>query len=221
VTNHVSVNPLDPAKPVSPPANLAPNEVGAGSPNPQPAIRDPQSGGVPPAPRSLAQRLRAYRVLWVLAAAVFVLDQATKIWIVNHVPFDPMHSHGVGSDIEVIRGFFYIIHVGNTGAAWSMFSGRSVTLAILAAGTLIAIFFWRHTLGLKHPLSQVCFGLLCGGIVGNLVDRLVHQHVIDFIDLHFGSSYVYPTFNVADSGICVGVVIYLWQSLRATAQPQK
>ena len=54
----------------------------------------------------------------------------------------------------------------------------------------------------------------CGGITGNLLDRLLHGHVIDFIDLHFGS-YVYPTFNIADSGICVGVILYLWQSLRA------
>ena len=168
----------------------------------------------------MGERVRAYRVLWFIALAVFVVDQATKLWIVAHVPFDPMHSHGVGNDIAVIRGFFYIIHVGNTGAAWSMFSGRSVTLALLAAGTLVAIYFWRHTLGLKHPLSQICFGLLCGGIVGNLIDRIVHKHVIDFIDLHFGS-YVYPTFNVADSGICVGVILYLWQSLRAPSEARK
>jgi signal peptidase II len=173
-----------------------------------------------PAHRPIGERVRAYRVLWFIALAVFVVDQATKLWIVARVPFDPMHSHGVGNDIAVIRGFFYIIHVGNTGAAWSMFSGRSVTLALLAAGTLVAIYFWRHTLGLKHPLSQICFGLLCGGIVGNLIDRLVHKHVIDFIDLHFGS-YVYPTFNVADSGICVGVILYLWQSLRASSEPRK
>ena len=170
--------------------------------------------GARPARPPLGARIRAYRTLWIIALAVFALDQATKIWIVNRVPFDPLHSHGLGRDIEVIQGFFYIIHVGNTGAAWSMFSGRSVTLAVLAAGTLIAIYFWRHTLGLRQRLSQICFGLLCGGIVGNLVDRIVHKHVIDFIDLHFGS-YVYPTFNVADSGICVGVFLYLWQSFRS------
>lgn len=196
------MNPLDPAKP----AGSTPTAFGSGSP----AVQH----------RPMSERVRAYRTLWIIAVAVFLLDQATKWWIVGHVPFDPMHSHGVGRDIPVIREFFYIIHVGNTGAAWSMFSGRSVTLALLAAGTLVAIYFWRHTLGLKHPLSQICFGLLCGGIVGNLVDRLVHKHVIDFIDLHFGN-YVYPTFNVADSGICVGVILYLWQSLRASSEARK
>ena len=152
-------------------------------------------------------------MLWFIAVAVFVLDQATKLWVVARIPFDPYHTHA-GTDIAVIPGFFWLIHVGNTGAAWSMFSGRSVTLALLATATLVAIFFWRHSLGLRQRLSQVCFGLLCGGIVGNLVDRLVHKHVIDFVDLHFGS-YVYPTFNVADSGIVIGVILYLWQSLRA------
>jgi signal peptidase II len=97
-----------------------------------------------------------------------------------------------------------------------MFAGRSILLACLAVGTLVAIYFWRHSLGLRDRVSQISFGLLCGGIVGNLVDRLVHKHVIDFIDLHFGS-YIYPTFNIADSGICVGVILYLWQSLRVPA----
>jgi signal peptidase II len=115
--------------------------------------------------------------------------------------------------IRIIKGFFYIVHVGNTGAAWSMFSGQSVLLATLALATLVAIFFWRSALGLRDRLAQICFGLLCGGIVGNVIDRLAYGHVVDFIDLHFGS-YVYPTFNVADSGICVGVGFYLWYSLR-------
>ena len=98
-----------------------------------------------------------------------------------------------------------------------MLSGQSVFLAILAAATLLAIFIWRHSLGLRTRLAQIAFGLLCGGIAGNLIDRLMHGHVIDFIDLHFGS-YIYPTFNVADSAICVGVALYLWQSLRHPAQ---
>lgn len=148
---------------------------------------------------------------------MFGLDQITKLWINAKLPFNPQHVHGAPRDIPVIDGFFYLIHVGNTGAAWSMFSGQSVMLATLAAVTLLAIFFWRRALGLRLRLAQTAFGLLCGGIVGNLVDRLMHGHVIDFIDLHFGS-YVYPTFNVADSAICIGVALYLWQSLRTPAE---
>ena len=159
---------------------------------------------------SKTDRLLAYRRLWLVGLAVFALDQLTKSAVNTRLP---LGSYGA-SGIEVIPGFFNLVHVGNTGAAWSMFTGMSTALALLAGGTLLGIFFWRRQLGLRHHGVQLSFGLLCGGIVGNLVDRLAHGHVIDFVDLHFGA-YTYPTFNVADSGICVGVVLYLWQTLRA------
>jgi signal peptidase II len=167
-------------------------------------------------PGSLLRRLLAYRLLLGIAAAVFILDQASKAWIGAHLAFG---TYGEPGAIVVAPGFFYLVHVGNTGAAWSLFSGRSMALAVVAAGTLVAIFLWRRALGLRAQLVQVSFGLLCGGIVGNLVDRLRHGHVIDFLDFHFGS-YVYPTFNIADSGICVGVAIYVWHSLRTPAAPK-
>jgi len=160
--------------------------------------------------KSKIQRLLAYRILLGLALIVFVLDQLTKAWINATMPLGSYGPLG----IEVIPGFFNLVHVGNTGAAWSMLSGKSYFLAVLALATLVAIYFWRRALGLQDRLTQVAFGLLCGGIVGNLVDRLLHGHVIDFLDFHFGS-YVYPTFNIADSGICIGVGLYLWHSLRA------
>jgi signal peptidase II len=159
------------------------------------------------------RRLLAYRWLLLLAALVFLLDLLTKAWIAGRLPY------GTGPDepgaIPVIDGFLSIVHVGNTGAAWSLFRGASVFLAILAGATLAAICIWRRALGLQEPGAQVGFGLLCGGIAGNLLDRLRFGHVIDFIDLKFGSSYHYPTFNVADAGICVGVILYLWHSLRS------
>ncbi len=168
------------------------------------------SDSAAPAPQPALCRLLAYRVLLLIALAVFALDQLSKFWIAARLPFP---TYGEPGAIRVIRGFCYFVHVGNTGAAWSMFAGQSVVLATLAAATLLAIFLWRRALGLRDRTAQVCFGLLCGGIAGNLADRLLHGHVIDFIDLHFGS-YVYPTFNIADSGICVGVLLYLWHSLR-------
>jgi len=166
---------------------------------------------------SKIQRVRRYRLLWALALMVFVLDQITKAWIDARLP---LGTYGPPGAIPVIDGFFYLVHVGNTGAAWSMFAGKSTFLALLAFGTLAAIYFWRRELGLRQRIVQVSFGLLCGGIVGNLVDRLLHGHVIDFLDFHFGS-YIYPTFNIADAGICVGVGIYLIHSLRHPAPEEK
>ena len=163
------------------------------------------------APGSRA-RAGAYLWFWLFAAAVLAADQATKAWIAGRIGYETT-SADPGA-IVLVPNFLYFIHVGNTGAAWSLFTGQSVLLAVLAAATLAAIFFWRRALGLREAGTQVCFGLLCGGILGNLCDRLRHGHVIDFIDVHFGS-YQYPTFNVADSGICVGVAIYLLKSLRS------
>jgi signal peptidase II len=168
-------------------------------------------------PRSRRQRIYAYRWLLMLAAGVFVLDQTTKAWICARLPSPTSSPPG---QIVVIDGFFNIVHVGNTGAAWSLFSGRSPFLALLALMTLLAIFAWRRQLGLRLWSVQISFGLLCGGIVGNLVDRIIHGHVIDFLDFHFGS-YIFPTFNLADSGICVGVAIYLLHSLGLSEEPPK
>jgi len=157
--------------------------------------------------------LLAYRRLWLLGLVILGLDQITKSWINARLP---LGSYGAAG-FTIVPGFFNLVHVGNTGAAWSMFTGASTALGLLAVGTLVAIFFWRHQLGLRQPAVQIAFGLLCGGIVGNLIDRLAHGHVIDFVDLHFGN-YTYPTFNVADSGICVGVFWYVLWSLRQPAQ---
>jgi len=160
---------------------------------------------------TLLSRFRRYRWLLALGAIVFLADQATKSWIYRELSFN---TFGPPGHIEIIPGFFNLVHVGNTGAAWSLFAGSSAILAVLAAATLVAIFVFRRHLALAHTGVQTCFGLLCGGILGNLVDRILHGHVVDFLDFHFGS-YIYPTFNIADAGIVVGVLLYMIVSFRA------
>ncbi|MGA3008146.1 MAG: signal peptidase II, partial [Opitutaceae bacterium] len=117
-------------------------------------------------PASGLRRFFAYRLFLLLATAVVFFDQATKAWIHSRLSFG---TYGEPGAIRVVRGFFYLVHVGNTGAAWSIFSGNSAALATLAATTLAAIFFWRRQLGLRQTQVQVCFGLICGGILGNLI----------------------------------------------------
>jgi signal peptidase II len=178
-----------------------------------PIAPEPDSAGKPTG-IPFFSRLASYRRFWTLASAVLAADQATKLLVIAKLPYNALHSHAPSHAVEVVPGFLHLIHVGNTGAAWSMLSGRSLLLAFLAAATLTGIYLWRHSLGLRDRPGQTAFGLLCGGVAGNLIDRIAHGHVVDFIDVHFGS-YIYPTFNVADSGICVGVLLYLRHSLRA------
>lgn len=184
------------------------------APEASPPGTSPRQTATPAVAVSRWERIHAYRLLWWLAISVFALDQLTKVWISATLPYP---TYGYPGAITVIEDFFYIVHVGNTGAAWSLFAGQTTMLALLAVVTLGAIYYWRNALELRKRPVQIAFGLLCGGIVGNLVDRALHGHVIDFLDFHFGS-YVYPTFNVADAGICVGVGIYLVHSLRQPAK---
>lgn len=159
-----------------------------------------------------------YRCLFIMALVIFVLDQLTKTWIFNHLRLDSYDA------IEVIEGFFYIIHVGNEGAAWGMFSGYGGLLAGFAVVALFVIYKLRHSLELHRLPMQLAFGLLIGGILGNMIDRLIHGHVIDFLDFHFPFNipYImptgrYPTFNVADCGIVVGTLLYVALSFKSPA----
>jgi signal peptidase II len=160
-----------------------------------------------------------YRLLFVSAFVVFSLDQITKTWIFNNLALD---SYYPPEAITVIEGFFYIVHIGNEGAAWGMFSGYGGWLAAFALITLFAIYKLRHSLELHRQPMQWAFGLLIGGILGNMIDRMIHGHVIDFLDFHFPFSipYImptgrYPSFNIADCGIVVGTLIYVFLSFRA------
>ncbi|HYC70542.1 MAG TPA: signal peptidase II [Opitutaceae bacterium] len=167
------------------------------------------------APRpSYLVRFLAYTRLWALAALVVALDQFTKALVVARLPFGTYGSE----QTAVIPGFFYLAHVGNTGGAWSIFAGRSLPLALVGIAVLVAVFIWRKHLGLRERFVQWCFGLFVGGSVGNIIDRLWHGHVVDFLDFRFGA-YVFPTFNVADSAICVGVFAYVIWSLKQPAPP--
>ena len=84
-------------------------------------------------------------------------------------------------------------------------------LALMALAALAAVFYYRKELKFEIPAMQLSFGLICGGIVGNLVDRALHGYVVDFLDFLL-AGYRWPTFNLADSGICIGVTLYLLNS---------
>ena len=136
-----------------------------------------------------------------LALSVLVLDQLSKLVVLKYL--------GYAQEKVIIPGFFKFVHWGNTGAAWSLFRGNNLALAVVAAVALAVLVLARrhfeaHTLG-----GQISLGLIFGGILGNLTDRLRVQHVIDFLYFYVirrdGAEAGFPAFNVADSAICIGV----------------
>ena len=94
---------------------------------------------------------------------------------------------------------------GNTGAAWGIFSGKTIMLIMVSILMIIALFFFNYFLKKKNTFYCIGFGFIIGGALGNLIDRIMLQYVRDFIYLDFWPSF--PTFNVADSFLCVGAVM--------------
>jgi signal peptidase II len=171
---------------------------------------------------TITSKITPYRLLLVATFLVFVLDQITKAWIFCNLDLD---SYYPPDSIAVVDDFFYIVHIGNEGAAWGMLSGYGGLLAVFALFALFAIYLLRDTLELHRKSMQYAFGLLAGGILGNMTDRLVHGHVIDFLDFHFPFTIPwlmptgrYPSFNIADCGIVVGTIIYLILSFKIEAK---
>ena len=152
------------------------------------------------------------RIFWLVLLATLVADQATKFIVHDH-PALPPNQYPPQGGIEVIPGFFNLVFVTNTGAAWGMFAGQSFMLALMAVAALAAVFYYRKELQFELPAMQLSFGLIGGGIVGNLADRALHGYVVDFLDFLL-AGYRWPTFNLADSGICIGAALYLLNSFR-------
>ena len=144
------------------------------------------------------------RILLV-ALLTLALDQLTKWVVIQKLPLN-------GEPVAVVDGFFELVHLGNTGAAWSLFSGQNFWLALFSLAALIFLWVSRRQFGTEKALGQVALGLILGGVVGNLIDRVVHHHVVDF--LQFYIPFRFPAFNVADSGICTGVGLMFLQSFR-------
>lgn len=158
----------------------------------------------------------ANRRIGLVALAIVALDQFTKLLVLKFL------GYGAQEKI-VIDGFFKLVHWGNTGAAWSLFRGNNNLLALVALLALVILFFSKHHFDSRTLLGQIAFGLIFGGIMGNLIDRLVRGHVIDFLYFfvqHRGGEVGFPAFNVADSAICTGVgLIFLltWRNERHSA----
>jgi signal peptidase II len=155
----------------------------------------------------------ANRRITAIALLVVGLDQLTKHLVTKLL--------GHSEEKVLIDGFFKFVHWGNTGAAWSLFRGKNELLAVVALVALVVLFFSRRHFDSRTVLGQTAFGLIFGGIVGNLIDRLTVGHVIDFIYFYLqqrgGGEIGFPAFNVADSAICTGVgLIFLttWRNER-------
>ena len=163
----------------------------------------------------MLSRIRPYLSFWAVCMIAIVVDVATKLLVVRHIPFGTYFSDDPARPPIMIFDRLWIVHVGNKGAAWGLGAEHDVRpfLILLALAVLALVWRWRKQLLRELQGGQLAFGLFVGGTLGNVRDRLFGDHVIDFIDVHL-PFYRFPAFNVADSCICVGVGIYIIMSYR-------
>lgn len=136
----------------------------------------------------------------LFTALLVGIDQLTKYLAVQYL--QPLHS------VEILPGLFNLTYVENSGAAWGILAGRQLLLISFSLLTL-GFFVWRrHVLFGSLYCKNLIMVLIFGGVIGNLIDRVMHAYVIDFLDFYWRGSH-FPAFNVADSAICCGVFGYI------------
>ncbi len=148
------------------------------------------------------------RFLLLLSFPLYALDQATKWLALHHIlPEEPR---------ILVPDFFALVFVTNTGAAFGSFKNNNLFFIALSCAALIfvlTLLLRRHS---SDPWRDVSLALLLAGVCGNLTDRLLHGHVIDFLlfDLHVPFANPWPAFNVADACICIAVICFSIHTLR-------
>ena len=137
--------------------------------------------------------------LLIVSCAFILLDQLVKLVIRSSII--------VGKEIFIIPKFFYLTNVNNSGGAFSILSDNTYLLILVGIIAIIFIYYFLKNKALS-TIEEVSYSLLIGGIIGNLIDRIIFSSVTDYIGLVFGS-YYYPVFNIADIGIVVSIIVLI------------
>ena len=151
---------------------------------------------------------------YVVAFIILLVDYLTK-WMVR-VRLDPIQS------VEIIPGYLRLSYWQNSGVAFGLFDAvasvwKPYILAALAVVAVVVIVVYGKHMPPERKLLRASLAIIIGGILGNFVDRIVRGYVIDFIDFHIYDTFHWPTFNVADSAITIGIALLLIDTVKNPA----
>ena len=141
------------------------------------------------------------KLLLFITLPLYLLDQVTKWLVLRFISTDEF--------VPVIPGFFYLVQVHNTGAAFGMLKNNNLFFMILASVALVLVAIFARRGAFADVPSRVGAALLVSGVLGNLTDRILHGYVVDFLDLILPWYGHWPAFNVADSAICAAAALFL------------
>lgn len=132
---------------------------------------------------------------YIVSVLTIIIDRILKILASTFLTTKKLY---------IIKDFFYLVSTYNEGAAFSSFEGMTILFIFIAICSLIYIFYYMK----KYDVKSVGLALLAGGIIGNLIDRVIYRYVIDFIGFEIGN-YSLPIFNIADIAIVMGAVVIM------------
>ena len=141
----------------------------------------------------------------MVAAVVFAADQATKYAVATMVD---------RGDAVTVTSFFRITHVTNTGSAFGMLQGQSNFLILASIIGVLAVVFYYRANGRESFVLRFALGMVMGGALGNMADRVLRGAVVDFIDVQIWSGFHWPSFNIADSSLLIGLVSLAFYVIR-------
>jgi signal peptidase II len=144
---------------------------------------------------------RTLGLFLIVAALVVTFDQLSKLWIRAHL--------ALGESLP-LTGRLSLTYVGNTGSAFGLLANRTFLLIIIGIASLLIVLLFLRYLSQVTTLSMISIGLIWGGAVGNLIDRLRFGYVTDFIYFRLWGNFYWPAFNIADAAITVGVFVLIY-----------
>ncbi len=152
------------------------------------------------------------KVMLIIGIICTIIDQVSKIIIVN--------CCSLGEVNDIIHSFFSITYIKNYGAAWGIFSDGTLILALLSIAFLFFSYRFVSEKEKINKIETISYGMILGGILGNLIDRLFRGYVIDFLSFKI-INYDFPIFNLADSFIVVGIIIALFDTYLESKRMRK
>lgn len=156
-------------------------------------------------------RLKSVGWLLLVGLVILVADQLTKLWVLNN-----MNEYDVLTPFPTFGRLFRFTYITNTGAAFGLFPGGGNIFMVVAIIVVIAIIIYIANHPTLPGIVRFAFGLQLGGAIGNMLDRIQHGSVVDFVDIGF-----WPIFNIADISIISGVILlayWLWEEEERNAQ---
>lgn len=139
-------------------------------------------------------------VYYIIALVIIAIDQVTK-WIV-------VRTMELGEQITIIENFFYLTSHRNSGAAWGILEGQMLIFYIVTVIVVIGVIYYMQAYAKENKGLAISLSFVLGGAIGNFIDRLFHQEVVDFFDFTI-FNYNFPIFNIADSALTVGVILII------------